>query len=404
MGDYGCIGAKGKDGTTLTHRGGGIVRIRPDGTGLELVVATAAQHLRRGRLAHARPFHPRQHQRRRRLERAPQPSIPPGAHMGYPTLFMNFPEDHLQPLADYGGGSPCGALWLDEPGLPKRPLHRRVGPQRDHAPHAESERRRLGTRRPRAPARRSGSSSCARPTWTWTRAAALYITSWEGATFNYNGPNAGYVLRVVKKDAPKVEVPDLGKATPEQLVAQLHREQRGSSPGRAARAAAAGRMLATRSRFARKRWPTTKSPRQRQPQPRFTWAQLCRPSDDRRSSYDQLHEAPTDTEIAVAAHEQVLEKAKLSQLSDIRPIARCAGGHSSARPRRRDRCVDADPRVRAAAITALRRLGKADAAPNILPLVADADPVISHLAVRALSRVEGRRRSASPRSIPPTRK
>ena len=33
----------------------------------------------------------------------------------------------------------------------------------------------------------------------------LYITSWEGATFNYNGPNAGYVLRVVKKDAPKVE-------------------------------------------------------------------------------------------------------------------------------------------------------------------------------------------------------
>ena len=41
---------------------------------------------------------------------------------------------------------------------------------------------------------------------------ALFITSWEGATFNYNGPNAGYVLRVVKKDAPKVEVPDLEKA------------------------------------------------------------------------------------------------------------------------------------------------------------------------------------------------
>jgi len=44
-----------------------------------------------------------------------------------------------------------------------------------------------------------------------------------------------------------------------------------------------------------------------------------------------------------------------------------------------------NPRVRAAAIIALRRLGKADAAPSILPLVADEDPVIAHLAVRALS-------------------
>jgi putative heme-binding domain-containing protein len=43
------------------------------------------------------------------------------------------------------------------------------------------------------------------------------------------------------------------------------------------------------------------------------------------------------------------------------------------------------PILRAAAITALRRLGKTDAAPNILPLVADPDPIISHLAVRALS-------------------
>ncbi len=49
---------------------------------------------------------------------------------------------------------------------------------------------------------------------------------------------------------------------------------------------------------------------------------------------------------------------------------------------------DSDPRVRAAAITALRRLHKTDAAPSILPLVADADPVIAHLAVRALSELK----------------
>ena len=49
---------------------------------------------------------------------------------------------------------------------------------------------------------------------------------------------------------------------------------------------------------------------------------------------------------------------------------------------------DSEPRVRAAAITALRRLGKTDAAPSILPLVADADPVVAHLAVRALSELK----------------
>jgi len=44
-----------------------------------------------------------------------------------------------------------------------------------------------------------------------------------------------------------------------------------------------------------------------------------------------------------------------------------------------------DPRVRATAISALRRLKKSDTAQSILPLVADADPIVSHLAVRALS-------------------
>src|SRR4029453_16723208 len=48
---------------------------------------------------------------------------------------------------------------------------------------------------------------------------ALFITSWEGATFNYNGPNAGYVLRVVKKDAPKVQVPELTVKSPDGVSA-----------------------------------------------------------------------------------------------------------------------------------------------------------------------------------------
>jgi hypothetical protein len=42
---------------------------------------------------------------------------------------------------------------------------------------------------------------------------------------------------------------------------------------------------------------------------------------------------------------------------------------------------DKEPRIRAAGITALIRRKVTDAAPAILPLVADADPIVAHLAV-----------------------
>ena len=137
--------------------------------------------------------------------------VPPGAHMGYPTLFKNFPEDIVQPLADYGGGSPCGALWLDEPGLQNGLYTVEWGRNAIMYHTLETEGRRLGTRRPG-----HGQEEwlkLTRPTDMDVDASGrIYITSWEGATFNYNGPNAGYVLRVVKKDAPNGDGAGLGEA------------------------------------------------------------------------------------------------------------------------------------------------------------------------------------------------
>ena len=37
---------------------------------------------------------------------------------GYPRLYQNFADEAIKPLADYGGGSGTGALWLSEPGFP----------------------------------------------------------------------------------------------------------------------------------------------------------------------------------------------------------------------------------------------------------------------------------------------
>ena len=39
---------------------------------------------------------------------------------GYPSLYMNFPEDIIPALNEYGGGSGTGALFLSEPGWPDK--------------------------------------------------------------------------------------------------------------------------------------------------------------------------------------------------------------------------------------------------------------------------------------------
>jgi len=45
-GDFGFMKAAGTDGRTLQHRGGGVIRVRPDGSGLEIYRHRHAQHPR----------------------------------------------------------------------------------------------------------------------------------------------------------------------------------------------------------------------------------------------------------------------------------------------------------------------------------------------------------------------
>ena len=76
VGDYGFHGAKGKDGTTLSQRGGGILRVRPDGTELEVFAIGLRNPFAIAIDPYHEPLHARQHQRRRRLGRARQPPDP----------------------------------------------------------------------------------------------------------------------------------------------------------------------------------------------------------------------------------------------------------------------------------------------------------------------------------------
>ena len=61
--------------------------------------------------------------------------VPVGAQMGYPSLFRNFADEIIPPMIDFGGGSPVGSIFIDEPALPEgmgaRLLFRGMGPQRN---------------------------------------------------------------------------------------------------------------------------------------------------------------------------------------------------------------------------------------------------------------------------------
>ena len=371
VGDYGFTKAVAKDGTTLSMRGGGIVRIRPDGTGFE-IVSRGQRNIYDVAVSPTLDLFTRDNTNDGGGWNVRLSFVPPGAQMGYPYLFKNFAEDIFQPLADLGGGSPCGALWLDEPGMQNglytvewgrnaimfhtlKPAG--AGYAVDGPDNGQQEWLKL-----------------TRPTDMDVDASgALFITSWEGATFNYNGPNAGYVLRVVKKDAKPAPAPDLAKAGQDTLIKLL------MGPSATLRLGAQREIL--------RRGGIDFRQRVNDPAPENAAAATFAFIHTAIATMD-LHKKPSAELLAGLKGESGITDEALA-LAGITAV----GDHPALlkdvpTPSLIEALQTGTPRIRAAAITALRRLGKKDAAPAILELVADADPVISHLAVRALTELK----------------
>ena len=367
VGDYGYVEAKGKDGTVIKNRGGGIVRVRPDGTGLE-IVSRGQRNIYDVAISPTLDLFTRDNTNDGGGWDVRLSFVPPGAHMGYPTLFKNFPEDMLQPHADLGGGSPCGALWLDEPGLQNglytvewgangimyHGLKEKGAGWEVDGPN-KGQTKWLGITRP------TDMDVDARGT--------LYISSWEGATFNYNGPNAGYVVRVARKNPTTFVTPSFATAPLDALARFV------VSPSAVARLAAQRELLR-----------------------RLKAGVLNEKSE---MNFNVPQNAPPG--ILTAVCETIRMTMGTKALGTLTQMSGQAGFKEYAiRALGNDNRLasqlltapltaalsDPNPRVRAAAIIALRRLGKVDAAQAILPLVADPDPVIVHLAVRALAELK----------------
>ncbi|WP_412469111.1 hypothetical protein [Pedobacter sp. KLB.chiD] len=217
VGDFGFHDAVDRSGKKLTMLGGGILRVRPDGTEMEVYThgtrnvydvaidpymnVFTRENTNDGGGWNVRFSH----------------HIQSGEY-GYPLLFQNFTDEIIPALADLGGGSGTGALFMDEPNWPE---------QYNHVPMmADWGRSMLYIHRVTADG----------PTFTQKDeefiklpqitdldvdgSGRLYLSAWDGAGYS-GSPNKGYVVRAVPNNWTYKAFPDVKKASVKKLTGLL---------------------------------------------------------------------------------------------------------------------------------------------------------------------------------------
>jgi putative heme-binding domain-containing protein len=360
VGDYGIVKAVGADGREIQMRSGGNVRVRRDGTGLEIysrgtrndydvAIDPYLNLFARGNTNDGGGWDIRLNH------------FVAGAKYGYPSLFRNFGDEVVAPLADYGGGSGTGMLFIQDPGLP--------APFGDTLYSVD-----WGTNFVyRHPLKPRGASFTAgqevflglpRPTdIAIDGASRIYAASWKGGQYRYGGEQIGYIARLTYPGAKASQIPDIKGASDARLVElvvsanQVHRRfaqhelvRRGPTPERITllekQVLGAGPLAARVSAI-------------------FTLKQLAGVS-----SHGALIKAASDPAVREFALRALADSR--DQLANVpKALFVLALG-------------DPDPRVQLQAITGLKRLGAVDAAKAILPLTASTDLVVPFVAIDAL--------------------
>ncbi len=365
IGDFGFTEAVGRDGRKLQLRGGGVVRVRTDGTGLELFAGGT----------------------RNILEVAMSPLLDGIARdntndgdgwdtrlhhftgledHGYPVLYKNFADEQIAPLADYGGGSGCAGLWLDEPGIPakwngapltvdwgREAVYRHALVPKGATFAAEQE---VFVKVPRA----TDIDVDAR--------SRLYVSSWRSGKFSYAGPDIGFLARLSPKGYTAPAVPEFTKLDAAALVSFF------SSPSTVIRLAAQRELL---RRPAAPMVPalealaaSPRAPLVTRVLALFTLKQVWG-----ERAHPLLVKLSADAAVAAWAIRALADHER--QLAEVPAEPMLAGLHST------------DTRIRLESVVALARLGRPENAVPLAARLGDADPVIAHTVVKAMVRLQG---------------
>ncbi len=378
VGDFGFAKAEGTDGVTLSRRGGGIVRVRPDGTEME-IFAWGLRNILDVSIDPYLNFFTRDNTNDGGGWNVRLSHVLQSAEYGYPSRYINFPDEIAPPLADFGGGSGCGAMFLHDLRWPE--LYGNALYTCDWG-RSEVYRHNLPAHGPTFDAHQAVFLKIPRPTDIDVDGSGrMYVSSWKDGGFNFSSPNVGFVAQITPKDFLPKPFPDLKAASDEQLVSylaspsavhQLHSQRellrRGVNEERSAR------LVALASASAQPLFGRVAAI--------FTLKQLAG-----AAAHPALVELTKDAEVREWALRALTDRRTQREGVPLEPFLAALR--------------DENPRVRAQALISLGRLGRAEAAEAILPLTAreannpppSAEPfhaqpdpgrVIPHLAVRAL--------------------
>ncbi|MFD1167031.1 hypothetical protein ACFQ2C_15590 [Sphingobacterium daejeonense] len=217
VGDFGFHNATAADGKKLTMLGGGILRVRPDGTEMEVYTHGLRNIYDVAIDPYMNIFTRDNTNDGGGWDIRFSHQIQSGEY-GYPLLFQNFTEEIIPALAMMGGGSGTGALYMDEDTWPEKynkvPMMadwgrnflfmHKVVPDAASFKQTEQEFIKL----PQVTdADVDGSGR-------------LYLAAWDGAGYSGN-PDKGYVVRTVPNGWTYKAFPDLKSESIEDLKNHL---------------------------------------------------------------------------------------------------------------------------------------------------------------------------------------
>ena len=379
VGDYGCPQARAKDGSKITMRGG-IARVRPDGTELEIFATGLRNPFDIGIDPFMNLFTRDNDDNRAGGWDIRVSHLVQGAYYGYSQHYANFPDEIMPPLGQFGGGSGTGTLFLQDERWPEK--YRNVLFTGDWG-RSEVYRHELRPSGPTFALKQEVFVKLPRPTGMDMDAGGrLYIASWRGGeASNYVGPNVGFIARVTPQGLKAAPLPNLrdadlaallGQLAGPNAVARLHSQREIVRRGRNAEASTALVKVSS----------DAKAPLEGRVAAIWALKQL-----DGKDSQTALLKLTADTAVREFALRALTDRSGELDGLDTRPFVAALS--------------DASPRVRAQALVSLGRLKHVAAAKQMLPLTArpkgsltptkkpthaqpDPDRVLPHLAVRTL--------------------
>jgi putative heme-binding domain-containing protein len=364
VGDFGFLKAEGKDGKTVQLYGGGVARVRPDGTELE-IVSRGQRNIYDVAVSPTLNLFTRDNTNDGGGWDVRLSHVVPLAHYGYPSLFKNFPDEMVQPLNDFGGGSPCGSLYLSEPGFPEG-----FGDTLYTVEWGRSAVFRHPLTKKGAGYDKSSQTplvSLPKPTdMDVDGSGRLYVTSWRDGSFNFSHPYVGFIARLVPKNWQYVAFPDVAKLDDKGLIGMI------ASPSGVARQTAQLEILRRGPGATNRFLPGLER----------TAASKTTPLAARVAALftlKQLYGARSFVEMQVAVKDADMREFGVRAAAD-----RIGEANDISTAWFTQFLGDPNPRVRLQALIALGRLGRADAASAMLPSTSDDDLVVRHIAVQSL--------------------